>query len=52
MEKVSVIGSTVLAEFLMDMAPQKAHWYNLMTLFVSDPSRKQINAVSPQFLHY
>ena len=42
------IGRRALAEFFTAMAPQKAHWYNLMAPSISDPSRNDINRIFPQ----
>jgi hypothetical protein len=36
-----------ICRFFMAMAPQRAHWYNLMTPSTSDASRADIHAVSP-----
>jgi hypothetical protein len=47
MEKARTIGVSAFAIFFIAVAPQKAHWYNLMTPSTSDASRADINAVFP-----
>jgi hypothetical protein len=47
MEKARNIGLLAFADFFIAVAPQKAHWYNLMTPSTSDASRADINAVFP-----
>jgi hypothetical protein len=47
MEKARNIGLLAFADFFIAVAPQKAHWDNLMTPSTSDTSRADINAVFP-----
>jgi hypothetical protein len=50
MEQARIIGVRALADFFMAMAVMKAHWYNLTVPSILDPSKAEINAVSPHFL--
>jgi hypothetical protein len=40
MEKARTIGVSAFAIFFIAVAPQKAHWYNMMTPSTSDTNKE------------